>query len=90
MTDADKTALDHLEREALALLERATFSIRDAKKTTLSPSTQMRKRRSSRWILVCNDRLDASRSASLRLSSTAMSCAERRTPRKGSTRSSIR
>jgi hypothetical protein len=29
MTDADKTVLDHLEREALALLERATFSIRD-------------------------------------------------------------
>ncbi len=29
MTDADKTVLDTLEREALALLERATFSIRD-------------------------------------------------------------
>lgn len=29
MTDADKIVLDKLEREALALLERATFSIRD-------------------------------------------------------------
>lgn len=29
MTDADKTNLDKLERETLALLERATFSIRD-------------------------------------------------------------
>jgi hypothetical protein len=29
MTDADKTVLDTLERKALALLERATFSIRD-------------------------------------------------------------
>lgn len=29
MTDADKTVLDNLERGSLALLERATFSIRD-------------------------------------------------------------
>lgn len=29
MTDADKTILDNLERETVALLERATFSIRD-------------------------------------------------------------
>ena len=29
MTDTDKTILDQLERETLALLERATFSIRD-------------------------------------------------------------
>jgi len=29
MTDADKAILDNLERGALALLERATFSIRD-------------------------------------------------------------
>jgi hypothetical protein len=29
MTDADKAVLDKLERGALALLERATFSIRD-------------------------------------------------------------
>ncbi len=29
MTDADKTILDNLERESVALLERATFSIRD-------------------------------------------------------------
>ena len=29
MTDADKTILDDLEREALSLLERASFSIRD-------------------------------------------------------------
>ncbi|MGA8806362.1 MAG: hypothetical protein WB973_00700 [Thermoanaerobaculia bacterium] len=29
MTDTDKAILDQLERETLALLERATFSIRD-------------------------------------------------------------
>ncbi len=29
MTDTDKTILDNLERETVALLERATFSIRD-------------------------------------------------------------
>jgi hypothetical protein len=29
MTDTDKAILDELERETLALLERATFSIRD-------------------------------------------------------------
>jgi hypothetical protein len=29
MTDSDKTILNQLERETLALLERATFSIRD-------------------------------------------------------------
>lgn len=29
MTDADKTILDNLERGTVALLERATFSIRD-------------------------------------------------------------
>jgi len=29
MTDTDKDVLDNLERDALALLKRATFSIRD-------------------------------------------------------------
>jgi hypothetical protein len=29
MTDSDKIILDNLERETVALLERATFSIRD-------------------------------------------------------------
>ena len=31
MTDADKAVLDNLERDTLALLERATFSLRDDK-----------------------------------------------------------